>query len=146
MKAISLWQPWASLMVIGLKKNETRSWATKYRGLLAIHASKKVVPFKDAFGHLPVTLQKFLMDRIVEHYGCYSNLPTGAVLGTVNVKGCVDTEFGRFVSGETELACGDYTDGRFAWLTDDSFKFDKPIPAKGMQGFWNWDGEVLGDE
>lgn len=41
MKAISLWQPWASLVAVGAKKIETRSWATKYRGSLAIHATKK---------------------------------------------------------------------------------------------------------
>ena len=40
MKALSLTQPWASLVVIGAKCYETRSWATNYRGPLAIHASK----------------------------------------------------------------------------------------------------------
>ncbi len=43
MKAITLWQPWASLIAIGAKKIETRSWATKYRGPLAIHAAIKAV-------------------------------------------------------------------------------------------------------
>lgn len=41
MKLISLWEPWASLMAIGAKKIETRSWATSYRGWLAIHAAKR---------------------------------------------------------------------------------------------------------
>ena len=40
MKLISLWEPWATLMALGAKKVETRSWDTNYRGLLAIHASK----------------------------------------------------------------------------------------------------------
>ncbi len=40
MKAISLLQPWATLVAIGAKRIETRSWATNYRGPLAIHASK----------------------------------------------------------------------------------------------------------
>jgi hypothetical protein len=38
MKALSLWQPWATLVSIGAKRIETRSWPTKYRGPLAIHA------------------------------------------------------------------------------------------------------------
>jgi hypothetical protein len=38
-KAITLWQPWAYLLVQGIKKFETRGWPTKYRGPLAIHAS-----------------------------------------------------------------------------------------------------------
>ncbi|TRU31740.1 MAG: ASCH domain-containing protein [Microcystis aeruginosa Ma_QC_B_20070730_S2] len=41
MKAISLWQPWASLVANGLKLYETRGWPTKYRGVLAIHAAKR---------------------------------------------------------------------------------------------------------
>ncbi len=41
MKAISIWQPWASLIAIGAKQIETRSWATGYRGLLVIHAAKR---------------------------------------------------------------------------------------------------------
>jgi len=42
-KAISLWQPWASAMALGFKKNETRHWATKYRGPLLIHAAQKII-------------------------------------------------------------------------------------------------------
>jgi hypothetical protein len=42
-KAITLWQPWASLVALGVKSIETRSWSTSYRGPLAIHAAKKVV-------------------------------------------------------------------------------------------------------
>src|SRR5262245_34467015 len=41
MKALSLWQPHATLMTVGAKKIETRSWATDYRGLVAIHAAKR---------------------------------------------------------------------------------------------------------
>jgi hypothetical protein len=41
MKAITIWQPWASLIAIGAKQYETRSWETKYRGPIAIHAAKK---------------------------------------------------------------------------------------------------------
>lgn len=40
MKAITLWQPWASLLAIGAKQHETRSWKTSYRGPVAIHAAK----------------------------------------------------------------------------------------------------------
>lgn len=43
MRAISLWQPWASLVSIGSKRIETRHWSTDYRGPLLIHASKRLV-------------------------------------------------------------------------------------------------------
>lgn len=39
MKALTLWQPWASLVALGVKTIETRSWSTGYRGPLAIHAA-----------------------------------------------------------------------------------------------------------
>lgn len=45
MKAISLWQPWASLIAHGVKTIETRSWSTPYRGPLAIHAAKTTKGF-----------------------------------------------------------------------------------------------------
>jgi len=41
MKAISLWQPWATLISIGAKRIETRSWETLYRGSIVIHAAKR---------------------------------------------------------------------------------------------------------
>lgn len=41
MKALTLWQPWASLMALGVKWIETRSWSTSYRGWLAIHAAAR---------------------------------------------------------------------------------------------------------
>ena len=41
MKAITIWQPWAEFIAAGVKHNETRSWATKYRGPIAIHAAVK---------------------------------------------------------------------------------------------------------
>lgn len=39
-KALSLYQPWASLMSMSKKKFETRTWGTSFRGLVVIHASK----------------------------------------------------------------------------------------------------------
>lgn len=51
MKAITIWQPWASLLACGAKKYETRSWKTDYRGPIAIHAAKKDV--HSILGDLP---------------------------------------------------------------------------------------------
>ena len=41
MKALTIWQPWASLIAGGAKQYETRSWATQYRGPIAIHAAAR---------------------------------------------------------------------------------------------------------
>lgn len=43
MKALTIWQPWAGAVAAGIKKNETRSWSTKYRGQIAIHSAMKSI-------------------------------------------------------------------------------------------------------
>lgn len=118
MRALSLWQPWASLIADGRKKIETRHWPMHYRGPLAIHAAMKVD--KEAcyeFGYSPLTI------------------PRGAVLCIVNIDGCV-----QFPS---ELAppddYGDFHEGRYGFLMTLREVFQRPIPAKGMQGIWNWE-------
>ncbi len=42
MKALTVMQPWATLVALGAKRIETRSWSTSYRGPLAIHASGRI--------------------------------------------------------------------------------------------------------
>lgn len=56
MKVLSLWQPWASLVTLGVKTIETRSWSTKYRGPLAIHAAARgPVPVETGQYHISIT-------------------------------------------------------------------------------------------
>ncbi len=49
MKALTLTQPWASLVAVGAKRIETRSWETNYRGTIAIHAAKGWKPIDREF-------------------------------------------------------------------------------------------------
>ena len=117
MRALSLWQPWASLIYDGRKTIETRHWEMLYRGPLAIHAAMKV-------------------ERgACEDFGYdWKTIPRGGVLCIVEVTGCV-----RFPH---ELAppdpYGDFSEGRFGFLLRMLKKFPAPIPTKGMQGIWNW--------
>ena len=156
-KAISLWQPWASLVVCGAKKIETRSWSTNIRGTVAIHAAKRHPDWfkRDTYGCTK------LEDALVSLWGSwgwnqYDELPRGCILGTVeiievypivsqtNIEGrpfeaaFYDDDVRVSVTGN-ELLFGDYTPGRFAWILENPVMFDKPIPAKGQQGFWNWE-------
>lgn len=66
MKAVSLWNPWAAAIAAGIKKIETRSWTTSYRGPLAIHAAKrKMTPDEWALcGRFPS------LGNISDTYGC----------------------------------------------------------------------------
>lgn len=170
MRALTLHQPWASLVALGVKTIETRSWSTKYRGPLAIHA-----------GTTQVHTGKFLLlSRIARSGGlisapaewCFRSLdvPFGAVVAVCtlgDVVPMVDDRYARNVldvghRGEKRMALrlddsegaeritdctgeapyGDFAPGRFAWLLEDVEPLAEPIPVKGKQRLWEWDGRA----
>ncbi len=135
MKAITLWQPWASLVAIGAKRIETRSWATKYRGPLAIHAAQKHITIVD-----DLKASRLIQNTIHSRGVAIKDLPKGVVLATSILVDCVriTPEFMDTLS-EQEKAFGDYTLGRYAWVLEDIKKLDKPIPAIGKQRLWEWE-------
>lgn len=140
MKAISLWQPWATLVAIGAKRWETRKWYMSYRGELAIHAALT----RD---HLDVADScPFSTALWIAGYGKgKKSLPFGAVLCVVNVKRCLwtkDAVDAGLISPD-ENAFGDYRPvdkGKKRYCTElELIKvFAEPIPASGRQLFWNW--------
>src|SRR5690349_22770127 len=84
MKAISLWQPWASLVSIGAKKIETRSWATAYRGPLAIHAAKKWT------GELyRPCLEEPFQSALIRHFETPEHLPLGCIVAQCRLVECM---------------------------------------------------------
>lgn len=143
MKAITLHQPWATLIAIGEKRFETRSWATKYRGSLAVHAAKRI--------DIEACKREPIKSVLSEHSYTVDNLPTGAIIAMCHLNSCY--EIGEvnvkqkeasfkwsdeFIWGN-EFDYGWYEDGRFAWELVD-VKRVEPIPANGQQRIWNWDG------
>jgi hypothetical protein len=139
MKAITLTQPWASLVALGEKRVETRSWGTKYNGLLAIHAAKGYPKWAQD----TCLAEPFYSSLRVPHANyCYPELSRGHVLCTVNMMRCRRTEHVRSQLTEKELAFGDYGDGRFAWFFTITMLFAKPIPAVGHLGLWDWNEEA----
>lgn len=151
MKVLSLLQPWASLVVLGHKKIETRSWNTKYRGELLIHASmgKK----KEAIQLFNDSKKSFLYNSKLRGVA-FNDLPFGAIIGKVNLVDTAPTShflslFGdnpkmglsAQLNGEQEKAFGDYSPGRFGWLLSDPVVFEKPIRSRGQLGIWNFDLE-----
>jgi len=128
MKAISLWQPYATAIAIGLKKVETRSWKTAYQGRLAIHAAKRWTPQQQEFARLEQSCGRLP----------YA-LPLGCIVAVVNVAGCCPAEEFTFQSPSSLIECryGDYSSGRFGWILTDVIRLDKPIPYSGTQGFFN---------
>lgn len=144
MKAITIIQPWATLIALGEKKFETRGWPTKHRGPIAIHAGKRID--ESAFREWPIfdTLKKYGMYRP-------SDLPTGVIVATANLKDCiksVDTWTDGYVLENGVYVCspeyefGDFTPGRYAWELNEVKMLTERIPAKGQQGLWNWTGQL----
>jgi activating signal cointegrator 1 len=146
MKVISLLQPWATLVVIGAKKIETRSWNTKYRGPLLIHASRKMD-----------TLQKAICETTPfnEALKTVPKLPLGKIIGMVNLVETSTTDFFKQCSEaialrkqyskkewERELAFGDYNPGRFGWLLLDPVSFKHHYPVKGSLGLWEFGEQI----
>jgi activating signal cointegrator 1 len=143
MKTISLLQPWATLVALDTKQIETRSWATKYRGPLLIHSSK-ALPYKNH----DLRYQVPFSDVIPRNY----RFPLGSIIAVCNLVDCQEITKqwdsqaalkGGMVIGYQEFCFGDYTPGRFAWLLEGIEPLEKPIPAKGQLGLWEFDLEGL---
>lgn len=139
MKTISLMQPWASLIILGVKQFETRSWDTKHRGRLLIHASQKKDP---AYAQLCVNspFNKFIKGL----HGFYA-LPFGAIIGEVKLEETFDTENLRRKISDTEQAFGDYGTGRRAWKLVKPMSYQHIIPYKGALSIWEFPDELLVD-
>lgn len=150
MKAISLWQPWASLVALGGKTIETRCWSTKYRGDIAIHSAAKLpVKWLGASRHERVfrdeladvlNVRRDSDDRGGMHVdSAIRALPYGQILCIVRLVGIEETELVRDTVSDRERAFGNYDDGRYAWFMELREVFAEPIPAKGNRMLWNWE-------
>lgn len=170
MKALSLWQPWASAIAVGAKHIETRSWSTAYRGPLAIHAAKHFVWAEMDALHRSRTWAGALWPL---QWGLHapapweqinaplqSKLPLGAVVAVCNLVDCRPTS--SFTVHEldtrrrhpgmspiiaslyewTERQMGDFTLGRFGWVVQDVQMLKAPIPCRGSQGLFDLSPEV----
>lgn len=140
MKALSFRQPLATLVALGAKQIDTRSWCTSYRGPLAIHAAKRMSkaegslcweePFRTALetgGYKPGD-------------GPATNpfrLPLGAVIAVAVL---IDIHPITLENRpmEPEYSFGNYGLGRFAWILRDVYRLPDPISVRGRLGLWEW--------
>lgn len=153
MRCLTLTQPWASLVAVGAKRIETRSWRTSYRGPLAIHAAKG----------FPGEAKRFCEAKIVQEAlgwtpfdfwvrdGQIKTLPLGCVIATCDVIDCrwiVEDPNRRFLMAPDsymvappapELYFGNYEPGRYGWFLENVKMLPEPIPAKGALSLWEWE-------
>ena len=160
MKALTLTQPYAALVALGAKRIETRSWATTYRGRLAIHAAKGLQPVGGKRGLVELVRSQPFASALFPGWHAADDDATlrafdfGAVVAICDLIDIVPTDellLGsrmtiEIPTGETyqweltsqEYAFGDYGPHRFGWLLANLRCLPAPIPAKGALGLWEW--------
>jgi activating signal cointegrator 1 len=129
-KAITLHQPWATLIALGAKQYETRSWPTRYRGLLVIHAGKTLM----------IDPKDRIMLSLLADVGIRDprKLPLGAAVCVCELTAVYRSQDVAPHLNDRERAFGDFSPGRAAWELKNVQRFIQPIPCKGAQKLWDW--------
>lgn len=158
MKALTVWEPWATFLVKGPKRYETRTWRTSHRGPLAIHAAKRLDPdvMERCFGAAaleddvdvlsPRAWPDTRLCQILGGHGIYmpDGFHPGHVLGVVELVDVYPAP--EAPRNMVERHLGDFGEGRFAWQVRRVLELDEPLPARGQQGLWRWDAPARVEE
>ena len=126
MKVLIIKEPWASLIMNGTKKIETRSWKTKYRGEIYIHASLSKAKITKPEVYELIKDMNFKCGYII----CKCNLVDCIYMTDEYVNDMKTNHYEEYI-------CGHYEVGRYAWIVED-VKVIEPIEAKGKLGLWNY--------
>jgi activating signal cointegrator 1 len=150
-RALSLRQPHASLVALGEKHIETRSFQRKYVGPIAIasSASWKTASKRRAFEHPEFTRAWRRHRHIVQDI---DDLPLGVIVAVARIVSYLPSEFivamdrerrrrtrlalEGVICGESEIAFGDFSRNRFGWVLADVHRLTVPVPCKGALGIW----------
>lgn len=156
MKALSLTQPWATLVVTGEKQIETRSWKPSISGRIAIHASIKFPKETRELTNID-PFSTSLADHGIVNPELVNQIPLGSIVGTVEIIGCLPTD--KIVSESVlykeflrqhgldrltnkERAFGNYSANRYGWFLKNPIRLQKPIPCKGALSLWTVPSEI----
>lgn len=141
MKALPLWQPWATLVAIGAKQVETRHWrapASLIGQRIAIHAT---LTRKELWICAEEPFERRLGDEVMYF---------GAVIATCVLDRCSEMTPESIAaleeSDSDEWAFGLYEPGRFAWVLRDVERVEPVLPFRGSQGIFDVPDEWLGRE
>lgn len=130
MKVLSLTEPYATLIRIGIKTIETRNWKTNYRGKLYIHASSTKIP------------KEYKNNQELMSLVDINNLNYGNIICSCELIDCIEmtNEFIDNIKNnhKNEYITGIYSNGRYAWIFKNIEILDNPIEAKGHLGIWNF--------
>jgi len=126
MRALTIRQPWASLILAGKKTIETRTARTNRRGPVFLHAA--------------ATMGKSEREAAIREGLDPDMLPRGAIIGTIEIVDSVPAS--ELDVSAAERSRGDYRPGRWGWKLSNVRALQKPIPAKGALSFWQVPGDV----
>lgn len=163
MKALTLTQPWATAVALESKRIETRSWPTRYRGPIAIHAAKGYSVYdllhkNSCWNWIAALWQTGI--RFGGGPALDDVLPFGAVVAVAYLADCRPTD--SFTQAEldtvrtpsdvsqfahlyrwTERQMGDFSLGRYGYVLRDVVPLDTPVPVKGFQRIWNLPADTI---
>lgn len=142
MKVISIWNPYAALIVHGHKAVETRSWPAPKSLIgqrIGIASTKMLRPEQKALWDDPHFMEYYAHTGLPE----LAELANGAILGTALLHSCDPmTEEDLDDVTEEEQVFGHWDVGRFAWRLRKPELFAEPIFTRGFQGIWDHDVEA----
>lgn len=127
MKAITLEQPFASLMSVGAKTIETRPWSTDYRGPLAIHSAASSKPVSDPY------YKSILVSAGLD----VTQLPLGKIVAIARLVGCKQVTTPE-IPCYPQLAFSNFIPGWYALELADIKPLAIPVPVKGHARLWDW--------
>lgn len=145
MHALTVRQPYATLLVVGLKRQETRTRALRTFGTTAIHAGLAMPCRRGQRVQVgPYEVERDACGLLLRGPGIAwpYRLPLGALVGTVDFFQCRPTTSLEHAPGDVERALGDHSPGRFAWSTSSPHRLYSPIPARGALGLWTVPDEL----
>lgn len=145
MKAITIKQPWASLIVEGVKDIENRTWQTKYRGRVLVHAAK--TEHKEWFKtheHLETNIRNGIQNNLTD---IQYNATFGCIIGSVDIIDCginnisiwAEKSYRAVNFNSLPFHEEDEKDSIiYNWILANPIKFHEPIPVKGKLSFWDY--------
>lgn len=138
-RALSLTQPWATLVAINAKLRETRCWPTSYRGWIAIHAAKG---FPRDCQNLSAS-EPFRAALRAAGYTNTNQLPRGQVIAIAYLSECIATRVWTPPPDSDEYAFGNYEaidsgngKPRYSFRLNDVRRLHRPFDCKGSLGIW----------
>lgn len=142
MKALSMIEPWASLVAWGYKRIETRSWRTPFRGMIAIHASRSTEVVQNSID-VRGLFEAAGTERPAGWPLAAEEYPLGKVVAVVRLVDCRPMDM-ALIHAQTrmEREFGAWAQGRFAWMLSEVRRLPDPIPCRGSLGLWNLPADV----